>query len=68
MYWHLKKNNFAYFGHAGSSLLFRLFSSCGKRGPLSSGGVCTSHCGGPSYCQTWALGCMGFSSCIMWAQ
>ena len=31
------------YGWAGSSLLHGLFYSCGKRGPLSSGGAVASH-------------------------
>ena len=34
---------FIYFGDAGSSLLFRIFSSCGEQGPLSSCCVRASH-------------------------
>ena len=43
------------------------FSSCGKRGLLSSCGVLASHCGGFSCCRARALGCLGFSSCGTWA-
>ena len=65
-----------FFGAAGSSLLFGLFSSCGEPGLLSScSGARASHCSGLSYCGAWALGhvgsvgvtcrlySMGFSSC-----
>ena len=45
------------FGCGGSSWLF---SSCDKQGLLSSW---ASYCGGFSYCRTWALGGVGFSSC-----
>ena len=44
------------FGHAGSSLLCGLFSSCGKQGLLSSCGVWASHCSGFSCCAAWAHG------------
>ena len=37
------------FGCAGSSLLHRLFSSCGEQ---------TAHCSGFSCCGTWVLGHM----------
>ena len=37
---------FIYFGLSGSSLLCRLFCSCGDWGLLSSHGVWVSHCGG----------------------
>ena len=48
-------NNFIYFylsisGCAGSSLMCRLFSSCGEQGLLSTCGVQASHCGGFSCC------------------
>ena len=43
------------FDGTGSSLLLKLFSSCGKQGLLSSCGVWASHCGGFSYCGAWAL-------------
>ena len=46
-----------------SSLLQKLFSSCGKQGLLSSCGGWASDCSGFSCCGAWALGCMGFSSC-----
>ena len=39
----------------------RLFSSCGKRGLLSSCIVQVSHCSGFSCCRAWALGYLGFS-------
>ena len=50
-----------FFGCAGSSLLCRLFSSCGDEQPLSSCGAWASHCGGFS-CGAQALGRVGFSS------
>ena len=43
------KNNFI-FGCSGSSLLHRLFSSCGKRGLLSNGYAWVSYFGGFSCC------------------
>ena len=49
-----------------SSLLHRLFSSCGEWGLLSSCGAWASHCGGFSCGGAQALGCTGFS--IMGAQ
>ena len=58
------------FGCAGSSLLRRLFSSCGKQGLLSSGGIQVSHCSSFSCGEatgTWALECKGSSSCGSWA-
>ena len=54
------------FGCAESSLLYRLFSSCGELGPLSSCSAQASHCGSFSCCRAWALGCTGFSSCGFW--
>ena len=39
------------FGHARSSLLCGLFSSCGEPGPPFVAGRCS--------CGPWALGCMG---------
>ena len=58
-----------FFGAAGSSLLFGLFSSCGEPGLLSScsepgllsscSGARASHCSGLSYCGAWALGHVG---------
>lgn len=44
-----------FFGYAGSSLPCRLFSSCGRRGPLSSCGAQASHCSGLSCCGAEAL-------------
>ena len=41
------------FGCAGSSWLYRFFSSCS---------AWASHCGGFSCCGAWALGLVGFSS------
>ena len=55
------------FGCAGSSLLQRLFSSCGKWGLLSSFSAQASlWCF--SCCWAQAPGCTSFSSCDMWAQ
>ena len=45
-----------------SSLMSRLFSSCGDWGLLSSCGVQT-YCSGLSYCRAQALELSGFSSC-----
>ena len=56
------------FGCAGSSLLHRLFSSCGEPGLLPSCGARASHCGGFSCCRAQALGTVGFSSCSTWVQ
>ena len=42
------------------------FSSCRKRGLLSSCGGKASYCGGFSCCGVWALGRLGFSSCGTW--
>ena len=76
----LKKKKLFIFLCAGSSLLLRLFPSCGERGLLSSCGVRTSHCGGFSCWEAWALGPIGLStygsqalehrldSCGAWAQ
>ena len=50
------------FGCAVSSLLYRLSSSCGERGLLSSFGALASHCGGFSCCRAQTLGLPGFSS------
>ena len=55
------------FGCAGSSLLCRLFSSCGKQGLLSSCGVQASHCSGFSCCGARAPGHLGFISFSTWA-
>ena len=46
------------YGCAGSSWLCGLFSSCSKRGLLSSCGVRAFHCDGFSCCRTPALGLM----------
>ena len=54
------------FGCAGSSLLCKLFSSCGERRLPSSCGTLASHHRG-FCCGAWALGCIGFSSCGSWA-
>ena len=35
----------------------------GEQGILFSCGKQASHCGGFSYCRSWALGHMGFGSC-----
>ena len=51
----------------GSSLLRRLFSSCGKWGLLSSCSAYNPHCGGFSCCKVQPLECSGFSSCGLWA-
>ena len=51
------------FGCAGSSLLLRLFSSCGEQELLSGCHVPASYCGGFSCCGAWALGSLGFSGC-----
>ena len=51
--------NFIYLfisGCAGSSLLFRFFSRCAERGPLSRRGAQASHCSGFSCCRARALG------------
>ena len=53
-------------GCAGSLLLCRLFSSCGK-GLLSSCGAWASHCSGFSCWGAWALRHASFSSCGTWA-
>ena len=55
----LKKFFCIYFWLAGSSLLHRLFSSCGKPGLFSSCGVWASHCGGFSCFGAQALGLPG---------
>ena len=57
-FWFLKKNDFIYsftFGCAGSSLLLRLFPSCGEW---------TSHLSGFSCCVAWAVAGAGFSGCV----
>ena len=56
------------FGCAGSSLLHRLFSSCGKWGLLSTCGVQDSHFGGFFCCGVWALekGMAPHSSTLAW--
>ena len=51
------------FGCAGPSLLWVLFSSCSRWGPLSSCSALPSHCDDSFYCRTQAPGCLGFSSC-----
>ena len=63
--WHFKIKFYLFiFGCAGSSLLCGLFSSCGKRGPLSHCGTLASHCNG----FLWSTGSRsgGFSSCCVW--
>ena len=40
-------------GCSGPLLLFRLFSSCGEWGLLSSCSARASHCGGFSYFRAW---------------
>ena len=52
---------FIIFGRTGSLLLCGLFSSCSKRGLLSSCGAQASHCGSFYSCQAQALGCLGFT-------
>ena len=54
------------FGCAGSSLLFRFFSSCAEWGLLSSCSVRTPHCSGFSCCGAWAEGCMGSGVVTPW--
>ena len=54
------------FDCAGSLLLCRLFSNCGKQG--CSRDVQASHCSGFSCCGAPALGCVGFRSCSAWAR
>ena len=49
---------------AGSSLLLRLFPSCGQQGLLSGCDVLVFHCGGLSCCGARALGLVDLSSCI----
>ena len=61
-FYYLKKFYLLIFGYAGSSLLRKLFSSCGEWGLLSSCGVWASHCGGFS-CAAQALRCPGLSCC-----
>ena len=58
--------NLFIFGWAGSLLLCRLLSSCGKRRLLSSCSAHTSDWDGFSCCRAWALGRTGFSSCGTW--
>ena len=53
----LKKKSYSFtLGYAGSLSLHRLFSSCSKRGLLSSCGAQASHCSGFSCCIARALG------------
>ena len=56
---------FIYFGCSESSLLGRLFSGFGERGPLPSCGTWASHFSGLSCCGAPALE-HGLSSCGMW--
>ena len=49
--------------HAACLLLYRLYSSFGEQGLLSSCSVQASHCGGFSCCRAQALGHTGFCSC-----
>ena len=44
------------------------FSSCDKRGPVSSSVAQSSHCSGFSCCIACALGRSAFSSCSAWPQ
>ena len=44
------------------------FSSCSKQGYSSLWCRYSSHGGGFPCCRAQALGCMGFSSCDLWAQ
>ena len=63
------------FGCAGTSLLCRLFSSCGEQMLLSSCSAGVSHCYAFSYCGAQTVECMlasvieahGLSSCGIWA-
>ena len=57
-----------YFGIAGSSLLHRLFSSCGEWALICSCGAWASHRSGFPCCGAQALGHTGFSHCGTWAQ
>ena len=58
---------FIYFWLCESSLLCRLFSSCGKWGILSSCSAWASHCGDLLQ-NSVSIECRGFSSCSVWAQ
>ena len=71
------RNNFIYlfiFGCSGSLLLYRVFSSWGEQGLLSSCIMRVPQCGGFSCCRAQALGAQasvavahGLSSCSSWA-
>ena len=50
------------FGCAGSLLLHRHFSSCGKHGATPSWGALVSHCSGFSCCRTEAPGHLGITA------
>ena len=53
------------FGCAGACCCMQIFCCCSEWGLLSNCDVRASHWSGFSYCGAWALGCMGFSSCLM---
>ena len=53
--------SYLYFGCAGSSLLCKLFSSCGKQRLLSVLSAWASHGSGLYCCGAGARGCVGFS-------
>ena len=56
-------------GSAGSSLLGRPSSSCGKWRLLFSCRAWASHCRACSCCKAWALSkCTDFSSCGLWTR
>ena len=55
--------NLLIYGCAGFSLLCKLFSSCGKHGLLCGCGLRASRRSGFS-CREWAVGHVGFSSCL----
>ena len=63
-----KKKNYLFLAVLGLCCCARTFSSCFERRLLSSCGVQAFHCGGFSCRRTWALGCLGFSSCCAQAQ
>ena len=56
------------YGSVGSSLLLRLFSSCGTQGRLSICRVRVSHCCGFSCYGAWALGPPDVTRCGTWTQ
>ena len=63
-----KKNNFLIFLAVLELHCYEgFFSGCGEQGLLFSCGAQVSHCSGFIYCQTWALGYMGFNGCSSWA-